>query len=124
MASSSSIAASPEPRPGDGEHAQVQQRMTAVRRDPPFHRDERDRQHETGSDAGQQPGGPVLLVPEHQRQHRGEHGRHRDGQPGQVEPRTASSPSPSPSPSPSLSLSPNPSPPGQPSTPRPARRAG
>jgi hypothetical protein len=69
---------------GRTQHGQVQQRIAAPVRDPPFHAHEHRGQHQPEGDTREHPPRPVLLVTQHQRQHHQEHRGHRDGQPGQV----------------------------------------
>jgi hypothetical protein len=70
---------------GRAQHGQVQQRIAAPVRDPPFHAHEHRGQHQPEGDAREYPPRPVLLVTQHQRQHHEEHRGHGDGQPGQIQ---------------------------------------
>ncbi len=67
------------------QHAQIQQRVPAARRDAPFDRDKDPGEDYAGGDTDDGPRGPAQLVPEDQGQHDQADGRHRDRETADVE---------------------------------------
>ena len=66
----------PGQQPRCAEHRHRQQRVAAARSNEPFDVEEDGHQREPAADAGERPRGPVLLVPQHQRQHHQAHRGH------------------------------------------------
>jgi hypothetical protein len=71
--------------PGQPQHPAGDQGRAARRRHPPLHHGEGGEAGHAGGQARPAPGRPVLGLPEHQREHQGQHGRGQDGESGRVQ---------------------------------------